>query len=214
MRQWSSVIPGTGRHTVSMDAGPNDEAVDSGVMPRIRELLDRFLADRKDRTFQAYRIDLDDFADFLAATRAGAANRLLAGGPNAAWHLVLEYAIDLRRRDRAPATIDRRLYTLRALVRDAGQLGIVEWQLRLASEDEIMSAMEKLPANDSGHYLLPRHLDEIDRLDIQHYTTRETLRANHLAPVVNPGRVLDVGCGTGQWGFEICQEFASALVVG
>src|SRR5215467_5860383 len=187
---------GTPGHTVGMDAGRGDETIDPTVMPRVGELVDRFLTDRNDRTSQAYSIDLDDFATFLGATRAGAATRLLAGGPNAAWHLVLEYAIDLRRRDRAPTTIDRRLNTLRALVRDAGQLGIVEWQLRLASEDEIMSAMEKLPANDSGHYLLPRHLDEIDRLDIQHYTTRETLRANHLAPVVNPGRVLDVGCGT------------------
>jgi SAM-dependent methyltransferase len=26
--------------------------------------------------------------------------------------------------------------------------------------------------------------------------------------------MLDVGCGTGQWGFEMCQRFVSALVVG
>jgi SAM-dependent methyltransferase len=201
-------------HTVGMDAERGDDAVDPGVMPRVSALVDSFLTDRSDRTSQAYAIDLDDFATFLGATRAGAATRLLTGGPNGAWHLVLEYAIDLRRRDRAPTTIDRRLNTLRALVRDAGQLGLVEWQLRLPSEEEILAAMEKLPANDSDHYLLPRHLDEIDRLDIQHYAMRETLRANYLAPVDDPARVLDVGCGTGQWAFEVCRRFAQALVVG
>jgi ubiquinone/menaquinone biosynthesis C-methylase UbiE len=37
---------------------------------------------------------------------------------------------------------------------------------------------------------------------------------NFLAPVETPARILDVGCGTGQWGFEMCEEFQSALVVG
>jgi SAM-dependent methyltransferase len=201
-------------HTVSMDAERGDEAVERGLVPRVGQLVDSFLTDRNDRTSQAYTIDLDDFAAFLGTTRAGAATRLLAGGPNAAWHLVLEYAIDLRRRDRAATTIDRRLNTLRALVRDAHQLGVVEWPLQLPSEEEILAAMEKLPAKDTGHYLLPRHLEEIDRLDIQHYAMRETLRANYLAPIEDPDRVLDVGCGTGQWGFELCRRFASALVVG
>src|SRR5215467_8394481 len=205
---------GTPGHTVGMDAGRGDETIDPTVMPRVGELVDRFLTDRNDRTSQAYTIDLDDFAAFLGATRAGAATRLLAGGPNASWHLVLEFAIDLRRRDRATTTIDRRLNTLRALVRDAHHQGIVEWQLRLPSDDEILAAMEKLPASDSGHYLLPRHLEEIDRLDIQHYAMRETLRANYLAPVRDPARVLDIGCGTGQWGFEVSRRFTSALVVG
>src|SRR5262249_36118029 len=42
----------------------------------------------------------------------------------------------------------------------------------------------------------------------------EMLRANHVAPVGDPARVLDVGCGTGQWGYEMCAEHPSALVVG
>ena len=63
-------------------------------------------------------------------------------------------------------------------------------------------------------YLLPRHPSEVDRLDLQHYAIRAALGANHQAPVRDPDRVLDVGAGTGQWGWEITVEFPDALVVG
>jgi SAM-dependent methyltransferase len=192
----------------------NDGQVGRDAAGAARELLRTFLADRNDRTLQAYTIDLDDFARFLRTTPAEAMARLLAGGPSVAERLALDYAIDMRRRGRAANTIDRRLHTLRALIRDGNRLGVVDWQFRLPTEDEIMVAMRKLPANDSEHYLLPRDLREIDRLDIQHYAMRETLRANHLAPVERPARILDVGCGTGQWGFEMGRRFDAALVVG
>src|SRR5919108_5728363 len=63
-------------------------------------------------------------------------------------------------------------------------------------------------------YIFPRHASEIDRLDLQHYALREALGANYLALIVKPARVLDVGCGTGQWAVELCQQFPDALVVG
>jgi SAM-dependent methyltransferase len=63
-------------------------------------------------------------------------------------------------------------------------------------------------------YLIPRHAGEVDRLDLQHYAFREALRANYLAPVRSPRLVLDAGAGTGQWGFELCEEFPEAHVVG
>jgi SAM-dependent methyltransferase len=63
-------------------------------------------------------------------------------------------------------------------------------------------------------YILRRHPTEIDRLDVQHYALRETLGANYLAPVRRPGRVLDVGAGTGQWGFDVAAQLPRALVVG
>jgi ubiquinone/menaquinone biosynthesis C-methylase UbiE len=178
------------------------------------KLLDRFLTDRSDRTVQAHTVDLDDFARFLRTSRSDATARLLAGGPGVATRAALEFAVDLRRQGRAANTIDRRLNTLRALIRNANELGVVDWQLQLPSDDDISAELERLPANDSEHYLLPRHLAEIDRLDIQHYAMRETLKANYLAPVMQAARVLDVGCGTGQWAFEMCAEFDCSLVVG
>jgi ubiquinone/menaquinone biosynthesis C-methylase UbiE len=192
--------------------------IESEVDPRAvawaQELLDRFLANRNERTLQAYSIDIEEFARFLALTPATAIARLLARGPSAARRVVLEYAVDLRRKGRAQATIDRRLCTLRALVRAAQQLSLVGWVVEGPEEDQVSAAMELSQPADSEHYMFPRNPSEIDRLDIQHYALREAVGANYLAPVEEPSRVLDVGCGTGQWGFEVCQQFPEALIVG
>jgi SAM-dependent methyltransferase len=63
-------------------------------------------------------------------------------------------------------------------------------------------------------YILPRHPSEVDRLDVQHFAVRAAMRGNYVAPVNRPSRVLDVGCGTGQWAYEICAEFPDSMVVG
>jgi len=191
-----------------------DEGDPAAPMAHAQEVCNRFLAGLHDRTMHAYTADLDDFAQFMDAPPAAAVARLMMGGESAAWGIVLEYVVDLRRRHRAQSTIERRLGTLRAVLRTAYDLGFVEWLLHAPSEDEISAALEQLPARDSKHYLFPRHPSEVDRLDIQHYALRGTLGANYLAPLEEPQRILDVGCGTGQWGFEMCRQFASALVVG
>jgi SAM-dependent methyltransferase len=63
-------------------------------------------------------------------------------------------------------------------------------------------------------YLFPRQPTEIDRLDVQHYALRRALGADFLAPVSGVDRVLDVGAGNGQWGYDICAKFPQAMVVG
>lgn len=63
-------------------------------------------------------------------------------------------------------------------------------------------------------YLFSRHPTEIDRLDVQHYALRRALGADFLAPIGDVDRVLDVGAGNGQWGYDICEEFPGAIVVG
>jgi ubiquinone/menaquinone biosynthesis C-methylase UbiE len=62
--------------------------------------------------------------------------------------------------------------------------------------------------------MLPKDLSEVSRLDFQHYALRATLKGNHLAPLEKPTHVLDVGCGTGQWCYEMCAEFPAAQVTG
>ncbi|GER83860.1 hypothetical protein KTAU_24970 [Thermogemmatispora aurantia] len=63
-------------------------------------------------------------------------------------------------------------------------------------------------------YLLPKDLQEVNRLDFQHYVLRAALRRNYLAPIQTPRQILDVGCGTGQWASELAREFPQASVVG
>lgn len=181
---------------------------------RAGALLERFLANRSDRTLKAYSTDLEDFARSTDQALDGAIAQLLAGSPIAAQRVVLDYAINLRRRGSAPATINRRLATLRSLVRAAQESGLIEWWLEVPTEEQISLAIESDTTSENVRYLLPRHPGEIDRLDIQHYALRETMGANFLAPVDSPQWLLDVGCGTGQWGFEACVQFPDAMVIG
>jgi ubiquinone/menaquinone biosynthesis C-methylase UbiE len=64
-------------------------------------------------------------------------------------------------------------------------------------------------------YLLPKDIDEINRLDLQHFILRQAFKGNTVAPVGNQlSEVLDVGCGTGRWGKEMAQRFPYALIQG
>lgn len=56
--------------------------------------------------------------------------------------------------------------------------------------------------------------DSVSHFDSQHEVLRDVLGANYLAPVENPDRILEVGCGTGQWARDLCAAFPKALVVG
>jgi SAM-dependent methyltransferase len=180
---------------------------------RAEDLVEQFLAMRSGRTRKAYGSDLDDFARFRGRTLATAVGDLLASREQCR-RLALDFAVDLVRRGRAPATIRRRLTTLSTLGELARELGMVEWSLELPSAEEVAAAGDYAPSTDDP-YFLPRGDAEIDRLDIQHYALREALGgSNHLAPLERPSRILDVGCGTGQWAYELCAEFPDSLVFG
>ena len=178
----------------------------------VPDLLDRFLRGRAGPTIRAYGADLDDFAAFMGLTRAAAADELLACGPRGSRPLLLRYAADLRRRGRAAATIERRFGTLRSLVRMAGECGLADWSLEMQVVDEIIAGSEE--ASQGVAYVLPRHPAEVDRLDLQHYALAEAVGANYLAPISRPAAALDVGAGTGQWGYDLAVEYPEAVIVG
>ena len=177
------------------------------------QLIARFLSGRPPATARAYTADLEDLARFHGTSVADAVRSLLLG-PEIARELVLDYAVELRRRGLAPATARRRLATLRSLLATARQLGVVAWELEPPTEGEVERATAERMERERSSYLFPRHPGEADRLDLQHHALREALGRNHLAPVGPLGRVLDVGTGTGRWGIEICWEHPEALVVG
>jgi SAM-dependent methyltransferase len=63
-------------------------------------------------------------------------------------------------------------------------------------------------------YLLPRDMEEIDRLDLQHYAFLEALGGLHRAPARVEGLTLDAGAGSGRWGWDLVQGSPEARVVG
>ena len=63
-------------------------------------------------------------------------------------------------------------------------------------------------------YVLPKDLQEVSRLDFQHYMLRYALRTNYMAPLGRPQSILDVACGTGRWAKEMAQTFPEANVIG
>ncbi|MBC7807579.1 MAG: tyrosine-type recombinase/integrase [Akkermansiaceae bacterium] len=100
------------------------------VRPGMLDLLQTFFAGRNERTLRAYRNDLEQFRVFVdAPTAADAVNVLLASGQGAANGTVLRYRAHLSDSNRSPATINRALSALRALLKLARMLGVVPWSL-------------------------------------------------------------------------------------
>lgn len=65
-----------------------------------------------------------------------------------------------------------------------------------------------------GPFMVPHDLNEINRLDFQHYALRQCMGSNYGAPLTQVRSVLDVGTGTGRWCWEIAQSFPQASIVG
>ncbi len=64
-------------------------------------------------------------------------------------------------------------------------------------------------------YLMPADLEEMNRLDFQHYMLRYALKGNYAAPIGDhPTSILDVGTGTGRWAREMASLFPEANVIG
>lgn len=63
-------------------------------------------------------------------------------------------------------------------------------------------------------YVLPKDLQEVNRLDFQHFVLRQAFKGNYLVPLDQPRDILDVGSGTGRWCYEMAESFPQAFVIG
>ncbi|EEU45594.1 uncharacterized protein NECHADRAFT_93785 [Fusarium vanettenii 77-13-4] len=62
-------------------------------------------------------------------------------------------------------------------------------------------------------YGLPMDEAELDRIDMCHTKYCALIgKKRHLAPITNPQKILDLGCGTGIWSIEMAEEYPAAEV--
>ncbi len=63
--------------------------------------------------------------------------------------------------------------------------------------------------------MLPKDIDEVNRLDFQHYFLRSVLHRDYIAPLPEEiYEILDVGCGTGLWCREMARQFPHTFITG
>ncbi len=117
----TAIIP-TGGQTVAATIGHGDR------------LIEAFLAGRNKRTQTAYSRDLEDFRAHAAQeTVSDLAGWLLSLPHGEANGAVLDYRASMVDRGLGSATINRRLASVRSMVKLANVLGMVPWKLEVAN---------------------------------------------------------------------------------
>jgi ubiquinone/menaquinone biosynthesis C-methylase UbiE len=82
------------------------------------------------------------------------------------------------------------------------------------AEQHHQQAESRRPGEEGVSYSLFDDSQQSDALDAQHYLVRHALQGNYLAPIAQPERILDIGCGTGRWLAEMAREFPQAELIG
>lgn len=124
-----------------------------------RSLVQAWLSGRSPETLRAYGADLDDFARFVGTGNLDvAAKRLLSLSPGNANALVLEYRTHLIERGLASATINRRLASLRSLLKLGRTFGLVTWTLEI----ENVKSRAYRDTRGPGLYVVRAMLEKLD----------------------------------------------------
>lgn len=101
-------------------------------LPSPAEIVSMFLTGRNESTRRSYAMDMRYFAKFLGAEDSNvAAQSFLMHGHGNANRLGLEYRNAMNARGLSPATINRRLSTLRSLTKLARMVGVINWRIEI-----------------------------------------------------------------------------------
>jgi integrase/recombinase XerC len=101
-------------------------------LARLQPFVSSFLGGLKPSTMAGYRKDLGYFATFVGADGLDQAAAILMGdGRGAANALARNWQASMRKAGLSPATINRRICALKAMVNVAEEQGLVEWTLKI-----------------------------------------------------------------------------------
>ena len=137
--------------------------VRTDLLDRLHQLRTSYLTTLSPHTRRAYNRDLRDFADFLGEedpTRA--LRRLIERGQGEANSLTLQYKAHLIEEKKTPATINRRLSSLRSAVKLARMGGFIPWSLDIPGVKSRPYRNTRGPGRQ-GFQRIMRKLHESDR---------------------------------------------------
>jgi integrase/recombinase XerC len=98
----------------------------------VSALVGAFFMNKAQTTIEAYKADIQAFMEWVGvSTPEAAARELLAYGHGKANETALRYRGSMEAKRLSPATVNRRLASLRSLVALANTLGIVHWRLNV-----------------------------------------------------------------------------------
>jgi len=135
----------------------------SAVADPRTDLVAAWLGGRIIRTQRAYRQALTNYAAWVGEGPEAAVADLLGGGAGRANGRVLAYRNAMTEAGLAPATIAQRLAAIRSLVRLARTLGMVAWQIEIASPKVATYRDTKGPGTDGVRAMLAATDDPRDR---------------------------------------------------
>ena len=95
------------------------------------QLVEDFLSSLSPKTLEAYRSDLASFSNYLGVEPSDIPQVLLAQGPGKANSLVISYKTHLTGEGMSPATVNRRLASIRSLVKYGRVVGLINWNVEV-----------------------------------------------------------------------------------
>lgn len=112
-------------------------------MGAAKTILDAFYSGKSIETVKAYRNDLQTFSQYLGTSTAESAVDHLLSLPDSQANLtLLHYRTKSLESNRQASTVNRRLSTIRSLVKKAKSLGLVNWSVDIKNE-KILPPSEK-----------------------------------------------------------------------